>query len=126
MTTAVPITCNRCHARMGMATVFYEGGNAYHFGCRPSQQTHVAPTASDYEHAGLLARIAELEAENAGLRSHQACTKRAEQAEAALAERTYRLDYFEVWFENLYPPDYERCVEKYDAYLKARAEEGSE
>jgi len=27
-------------------------------------------------------RIAELEAENAGLRSHQACTKRAEQAEA--------------------------------------------
>ena len=30
-------------------------------------------------------RIAELEAENAGLRSHQACTKRAEQAEAELA-----------------------------------------
>ena len=48
---------------------------------------------------------------------------RAIKAEAALAERTHRLDYFEVWFENLYPPDYERCVEKYDAYLKARAEE---
>jgi hypothetical protein len=48
---------------------------------------------------------------------------RIAELESLLAERTHRLDYFEVWFENLYPPDYERCVEKYDADLKARAEE---
>jgi len=67
--------------------------------------------------------------------------KRAEQAEAALAERDEELkhlrsrwDWTEYWFDNLYPSDWQRCQVKYDATktgarpiadLRTRAEEGS-
>ena len=60
---------------------------------------------------------------------------RATEAEAELEWRTAQrddlnkwlektqaaLDYFEVWFENLYPADYERCVEKYEAFIRTAA-----
>jgi len=48
---------------------------------------------AEEENNSLRTRAFKAEAENAGLRSHQACTKRAEQAEAELAKRTTERDY---------------------------------
>jgi len=74
--------CAGCHGIIG-GTSFVENGQAFHFGCRPSQQQHDFPTQSDIEHGDLLARIAALEAElQRQVERREAEKLRAVQAEA--------------------------------------------
>lgn len=99
MSTSIPIICSGCGGNLS-SMAFYEDSKPYHFGCRPSQQVVIGvATASQQEHADLLARITELrleltrmtwvadrESDLAGLRHHRWYQEkcRAEAAEVAL------------------------------------------
>ena len=115
MSSAVPIVCAGC-ARILGGTTFYEDGQPYHHGCRPSQlNTQAAEMWPENE---MRSRIAELEAEQSLHDAElDAFTARAEQAEAALAERDAFIEHCRA--SGQIP------LSVVENYLLARAEEKS-
>jgi hypothetical protein len=61
VSTEIPTICHGCG--LGLLAVFYEDGQPYHFGCRPSQQQVILSRVGCMFCPDKDARIAELEAE---------------------------------------------------------------